>query len=127
MSVVRHSIKALQFAEVKVPGQMIEVGQDPSCRPILGECPLTCEHEHEHVRRVPEGPVLDFLAKQLGEYRQLLAGVSDEIASAAPAPGKWSIKQVLGHLCDTERVMTYRALRFARGDAGELRGFEQDD
>ena len=85
------------------------------------------EFYKNYIARVPEGPVLDFLAKQLGEYRQLLAGVSDEIASAAPAPGKWSIKQVLGHLCDTERVMTYRALRFARGDAGELRGFEQDD
>ena len=80
-----------------------------------------------YIALVPEGPVIDFLGKQLGNYRQLLAGVSDEAATAAPAPGKWSIKQVLGHLCDTERVITYRALRFARGDAGELRGFEQDD
>jgi hypothetical protein len=85
------------------------------------------EFYKNYIARVPEGPVLDFLAQQLGDYRQLLAGVSDEAASAASAPGKWSIKQVLGHLCDTERVMTYRALRFARGDAAELRGFEQDD
>jgi hypothetical protein len=80
-----------------------------------------------YIARVPEGPVLDFLAKQLGDYRQLLVGVSDEAATASPAAGKWSIKQVLGHLCDAERVQAYRALRFARGDAGELRGFEQDD
>ena len=85
------------------------------------------EFYKNYIARVPEGPVLDFLAKQLGDYRQLLVGVSDEAASTAPAPGKWSIKQVLGHLCDAERVMSYRALRFARGDAGELRGFEQDD
>jgi DinB superfamily len=85
------------------------------------------EFYKNYIARVPEGPVLNFLAKQLGDYRQLLVGVSDEAATAAPAPGKWSIKQVLGHLCDAERVMTYRALRFARGDAGELRGFEQDD
>src|SRR5664279_1985040 len=85
------------------------------------------EYHKNYIARVPEGPVLDFLAKQLGDYRQLLVGVSDEGASAASAPGKWSIKQVLGHLCDTERVQAYRALRFARGDAGELRGFEQDD
>ena len=85
------------------------------------------EFYKNYIARVPEGSVLDFLAKQLGNYRQLLVGVSDEAASAAPAPGKWSIKQVLGHLCDAERVMTYRALRFARSDAEELRGFEQDD
>ena len=75
------------------------------------------EFYKNYIARVPEGSVLDFLAKQLGNYRQLLVGVSDEAASAAPAPGKWSIKQVLGHLCDAERVMTYRALRFARSDA----------
>jgi hypothetical protein len=85
------------------------------------------EYHKNYIARVPEGPVLDFLAKQLGDYRQLLVDVSDDAASVAPAPGKWSVKQVLGHLCDTERVMTYRALRFARGDASELRGFEQDD
>ncbi len=85
------------------------------------------DYYKNYIAKVPESSVLDFLAKQLGDYRQLLAAVSDEAATAAPAPGKWSIKQVLGHLCDTERVMTYRALRFARGDAGELRGFEQDD
>ncbi|MGB8887839.1 MAG: isocitrate lyase [Candidatus Korobacteraceae bacterium] len=50
LSALKHSTEEEQFAEVKVPGQMIEVGQDPACRPILGECPLTCEHEHEHVR-----------------------------------------------------------------------------
>ncbi|MGA3317734.1 MAG: DinB family protein [Candidatus Korobacteraceae bacterium] len=85
------------------------------------------EFYKNYIARVPEGPVLDFLAKQLGDYRQLLVGVSEEAASAAPAPGKWSIKQVLGHLCDTERVQAYRVLRFARGDPKELQGFEQDD
>ncbi len=85
------------------------------------------EYYKNYIARVPEGPVLDFLAKQLEDYRQLLAGVSDEAANAAPALGKWSIKQVLGHLCDAERVQAYRALRFARGDATELPGFEQDD
>ncbi len=80
-----------------------------------------------YIARVPDGPLLDFMAKQPGDYRQLLVGVSDEAATAPTAPGKWSVKQVLGHLCDTERVITYRALRFARGDQKELPGFEQDD
>ena len=50
LAALEHSTEAEQFAEVKVPAQMIEVGQDPSCRPILGECPLTCEHDHQHIR-----------------------------------------------------------------------------
>src|ERR1700760_1247887 len=80
-----------------------------------------------YISKVPDGSLLDFLAQQPGNYRQLLVGVSEPAATAEPAPGKWSTKQVLGHLADTERVITYRALRFARGDSQELRGFEQDD
>ncbi len=80
-----------------------------------------------YIARVPDGTVLDFLARQPSDYRRLLAGVSDGDATAPTAPGKWSIKQVLGHICDTERVISYRALRFSRGDQTELPGFEQDD
>lgn len=80
-----------------------------------------------YIAKVPDGPLLDFLAKQPGNFRQLLTGVSDKDAAAPTAPGKWSIKQILGHLSDTERVHSYRVLRFARGDEKELQGFEQDD
>jgi len=85
------------------------------------------EFYRNYIARIPDGPLLDFLAKQPGKYRQILTGVSDADAAAPTAPGKWSVKQVLGHLCDTERVISYRALRFARGDEKELQGFEQDD
>jgi uncharacterized protein (TIGR03083 family) len=85
------------------------------------------DYYQTYIARVPDVPLLDFLARQPGNYRRLLAGVSDQQAAAPTAPGKWSIKQVLGHVCDAERVMTYRALRFARGDEKELHGFEQDD
>ena len=80
-----------------------------------------------YIAKVPNGPLLDLLAKQPGNYRQLLTGLSDEQAAAPTAPGKWSTKQILGHLCDAERVMSYRAMRFARGDGKQLHGFEQDD
>jgi hypothetical protein len=85
------------------------------------------DYYKNYIALVPEGPVLDFLEQQPGEYRRLLAGVSDAEAIAPTAPGKWSIKQILGHISDTERVISYRALRFARGDQTELPGFEQDD
>lgn len=85
------------------------------------------EYYKSYIARVPDGPLTDFLAQQAKQYRQLLGKVSDHDASAPTAPGKWSIKQVLGHICDTERVIAYRALRFARGDPKELHGFEQDD
>lgn len=85
------------------------------------------EYYKNYIARVPDGSLTDFLAQQAKRYRQLLAEVSSHDASAPTAPGKWSIKQVLGHICDAERVMAYRALRLARGDQKELQGFEQDD
>jgi hypothetical protein len=80
-----------------------------------------------YISLVPDGSVEEFLLKQWEELVAFMQGVSEDAASAPQAPGKWSIKEVLGHLCDTERVMSYRMLRFARGDQKELHGFEQDD
>jgi hypothetical protein len=85
------------------------------------------EFYRSYITKIPDGPLLDFLAQQPEQYRKLLSAIPDADAAAPSAPGKWSIKQVLGHVCDTERVISYRALRFARGDAKELPGFEQDD
>lgn len=85
------------------------------------------EYYHQYISRVPEGALLDFLTRQLGDYRELFSGVSDTGAGQRPEPKKWSAKEVLGHVSDAERIMSYRALRFARGDSRELHGFEQDD
>jgi hypothetical protein len=67
------------------------------------------------------------MTAQPGAYRKLLGALSEADALQSPAPGKWNVKQVIGHICDAERVQSYRALRFARGDQKELHGFEQDD
>jgi uncharacterized damage-inducible protein DinB len=81
-----------------------------------------------YIQRVPpEGDLFALLAAQPGELRDLLQDLSDEQASARPKPGEWSVKEVVGHINDTERVFAYRALRVARGDTTPLPGFNQDD
>jgi uncharacterized damage-inducible protein DinB len=81
----------------------------------------------DYVARVPDGDVIEVLERQSREMQAFLKTLSEEQAEQLPAPGKWSVKQVIGHLCDGERVFTYRALRFSRGDQTPLPGFEQDD
>lgn len=56
----------------------------------------------------------------------LFRGISEEKSLHRYAPGKWSVKEVLGHVIDAERIFTYRALRFARNDHTPLAGFDQD-
>lgn len=80
-----------------------------------------------YVSLVPDGDVLDVLERQLGDTVHLLGGVSEARADHRYAPGKWSVKQVVGHVIDTERIFAYRGLCFARGDAGPFPGYEQDD
>jgi hypothetical protein len=70
---------------------------------------------------------LTALSRQIDETCDLLRTIPEKRSEYRYAPEKWSIKEVVGHMSDTERVMTYRALRFARADKTELPGFEQDD
>ncbi len=76
---------------------------------------------------VPEGDILEMLDRQIEDTCSFLNGIDEKAASFRYAPGKWNIKEIVGHLSDTERVFAYRALRFARGDRTPLPGFEQDD
>jgi len=78
-----------------------------------------------YVGRVPDGDLLELLERQRRETQNLLAGLSDTQALHRYAPGKWSIKEVVGHLMDSERVFCYRALRFARADEKPLQGFDE--
>lgn len=80
-----------------------------------------------YVEQVEEGPILPRLGGQPERLRTLLAGLGPEGGGYRYAPGKWSIKQVIGHLADSERVFGMRATCIARGETSPLPGFEQDD
>lgn len=71
--------------------------------------------------------ILGTLRQQAEETRTIFSALSDEQGNFRYAPDKWTIKQMFGHMIDTERVFSYRALRIARNDATPLEGFEQDD
>ena len=80
-----------------------------------------------YVDLVPDGEILGTLAGQISGTLSTLRGVSDEDSLKRYAEGKWSIRKVVGHMIDTERIFAYRALRIARNDQTNLPGFEQDD
>lgn len=66
------------------------------------------------------------LLSQIEEVRVLFEKMGEENSQKAYAPGKWTPKEVLGHMIDTDRMMCFRALCFARGEKSELPGFDQD-
>jgi len=78
-------------------------------------------------RATARGDVFAALAQQIDELKSALGNLSDEQALFRDAPKEWSIKEVMGHLNDVERVFSYRLLRISRNDSTPLPGFEQDD
>ncbi|MBI5265624.1 MAG: DinB family protein [candidate division Zixibacteria bacterium] len=81
----------------------------------------------KYISAVPEGDILTTLAAAQKDMLALISGLTDRQASSRYEPGKWSVKEVIGHVIDSERVFAYRALRIARKDQTPLAGFEQDD
>ena len=80
----------------------------------------------KYIERVPEGDVFETLESQLQRTVELLDTFGETGGALRYAPGKWSVKEVVGHITDTERIFTYRALCAARGEAGPLPGFDEN-
>jgi hypothetical protein len=78
-----------------------------------------------YIAGVPDGDVLAVLEEQGRSTRATLTGLPEARGDFAYAPGKWTLKEVLGHIADAERVFCYRALTFARGDSTPLPGFDE--
>jgi hypothetical protein len=93
-------------------------------RPQAGEF---APYYDRYISLIHGDDILNTLDQQRRDTMLLLSCRDDEDGDFRYAPEKWSAKEVLGHVCDTERVFAYRALRFARADATPLEGFEQDD
>lgn len=86
----------------------------------------TAPHYFRYIDLVPDGDVIATLEKQLTETGSFLSSISEAQSTHRYAPDKWTIRQVLNHVNDTERVFLYRALWFARGFPEPLPGFDQD-
>ena len=93
-------------------------------RPQSGEY---APYYERYISLVPGNDILAALDEQRRQTLLLLSARSEADGDLRYAPDKWSLKELLGHLNDTERIMSYRALRIARGDATPIEGFEQDD
>ncbi|MCW3790287.1 DinB family protein [Paenibacillus sp. LS1] len=79
-----------------------------------------------YIRLVPEGNIIEMLEQQANIVQNLLSSLAEDQANYRYAEGKWSVKEVIGHLLDNERIMSSRLLRIARGDQANHPGYDQD-
>jgi hypothetical protein len=92
-------------------------------RPLKGDYAVYYER---YVDLVPAGDFLEILTEQHRNTTKMLEPLTEQQAEFRYAPGKWSIKEIVGHISDAERIFSYRLLRIARGDQTPLASFEQD-
>ena len=79
-----------------------------------------------YISRVIDDDIMDTLASQPTKLNDLFTAMPDERGEYSYAEGKWSVKELLGHLIDAERMFAYRLLRISRADETPIEGFEQD-
>jgi hypothetical protein len=96
----------------------------PAGRPESDEY---ASYYEKYVSLVPDEDLVSTLERQGAETLALLRGLSEEQGAHRYEAGKWSVRQLVGHVNDGERIFSYRALAFARGDAQALPGMEQDE
>jgi hypothetical protein len=95
----------------------------------LSERPRPIEYGayyQRYIGLVPDGDIIQTLSAQALNTIGLFESIDEEHSLYRYGPGKWSLREVLGHMIDTERVFCYRALRFSRGDSLPLQGYDQD-
>lgn len=93
-------------------------------KPKLEDFP---EYYRRYIEKVIDKDILTYLAEQKDSTAEFFLKIGEEKSKYKYAEGKWSIKQILGHLCDAERIFVTRALKFARNEKQHLPGFEEND
>jgi len=94
-----------------------------SAKPQPGEF---APYYERYISQVTAPDILDAFDRQRRDMVLLLSGRDEADGNLRYAPEKWTVKEVLGHICDAERIFAYRALRISRGDATPLASFEQN-
>ncbi len=80
-----------------------------------------------YVAAVPDGSIIDTLLRQRYDFLRLAADVPPDLEQYRYAPGKWSVRELVGHLADSERMFAMRAMAFARGDHAHYPGFDENE
>lgn len=96
---------------------------------MRAERPTTVEYDpyyHGYLQRIGDGPIVTRLSDQIAELHGLLGGLRPGGSAYRYADGKWTIKQVIGHLADAERIFGMRATCIARGEVASLPGFDEN-
>ena len=104
---------------------MVEIKRTHIPKPEAGEFP---PYASMYIDLIPDdGRVLEHLRDNMTVVQEHIKTLPSEKLATPHAEGEWTVKEILVHIMDDERIYAYRALRFARGDSTELPGFEQDD
>ncbi len=93
-------------------------------KPTHNDC---SEYFFTYINKVPEGNVLELFRSQVADLKNELGKLTEEQSQFRYEKEKWSIREVLGHIIDTERIFSARSLHFARNEKQPLLAFEQDD
>ena len=94
-----------------------------SARPQQGEAD---PYFFRYIDKVPDGDIVDTLSRQAAENVAYLRAIPESKGGHRYGPDKWTIREVIGHMTDAERVMGYRALRFSRNDSTPIEGFDEN-
>jgi hypothetical protein len=84
-------------------------------------------HYHPYIARVPDGDIVELLRAGGRELLDGIGRIPEERGGHRYGPDKWTIREVIGHVIDAERIFSYRALRFARADQTLLPGFDENE